>query len=197
MPLELLLASHNAHKAEEIGAILSEGLHVRTLKDIGFDTEIPETAATLEGNALLKARFVHERVGGAVIADDTGLEVDALNGAPGVFSARYAGVGCLSEDNVKLLLQHLEGQDYRRARFRTVMALLLDGQEYTFEGIVEGDILEAAQGLGGFGYDPIFQPMGYPLSFAEMSLKAKGQISHRGRAVAKLGAFLRTHLQNS
>lgn len=186
----IIFATNNAHKVEEVQAVLGDAFHLRTLAECGITEEIPETAATLEGNALQKARFVHERTGADCFADDTGLEVDALCGAPGVHSARYATDGHDFAANNRLLLHNLEGVGDRRAHFRTVIALILDGREYLFEGRVDGHIAEVEAGCGGFGYDPLFVPEGFERSFAEMSAEQKNAISHRGRAVRKLVEFL-------
>lgn len=161
-----------------------------SLKEIGCQEEIPEEQDTLEGNALQKARFVKERYGADCFADDTGLEIAALGGEPGVRSARYAGEGHDSEANMRKVLAKMEGVDDRRARFRTVIALILDGEEHLFEGEVRGEILREKHGAEGFGYDPIFRPEGFAESFAEMSLDAKNAISHRGRATRALIRFL-------
>ena len=161
-----------------------------TATEAGITEEIPETQPTIEGNALQKARYVYEHTGLNCFADDTGLEVEALNGAPGVYSARYAGEHVSYADNNVLLLKNLAGCENRKARFRTVIALIVDGKEYLFEGRVEGAIATEPHGEGGFGYDPLFVPEGSQLTFAEMSSEAKNKISHRGRAVAKLVAFL-------
>lgn len=186
----IIFATNNAHKVEEVQAVLGDAFHLRTLAECGITEEIPETADTLEGNALQKARFVHERTGADCFADDTGLEVDALCGAPGVHSARYATDGHDFAANNRLLLHNLEGVGDRRAHFRTVIALILDGREYLFEGRVDGHIAEVEAGCGGFGYDPLFVPEGFERSFAEMSAEQKNAISHRGRAVRKLVEFL-------
>ncbi len=190
MKNSIIFATNNAHKIEEVQAVLGEGFHLRTLGECGITEEIPETATTLEGNALQKARYVHERTGADCFADDTGLEVDALGGAPGVHSARYATDGHDFAANNRLLLHNLEGVADRKAHFRTVIALILDNKEYLFEGRVEGHIAESAAGCGGFGYDPLFVPDGFDVSFAEMSPEQKNAISHRGRAVRKLAEFL-------
>ena len=187
---ELVFATNNAHKLDEIRSILGGKIKVLSLSDIGCHADIPETADTLEGNALIKARYVYEHYGLDCFADDTGLEVEALGGEPGVRSARYAGPGHDSERNMELLLRNMEGITDRRARFRTVISLILDGEEHLFEGIVGGVLLTVPRGTNGFGYDPIFVPDGYAETFAEMSDEAKNAISHRGRAVAKLAAFL-------
>lgn len=186
----IIFATNNAHKIEEVQAVLGEDFHLRTLGECGITEEIPETATTLEGNALQKARYVHGRTGADCFADDTGLEVDALGGAPGVHSARYATDGHDFVANNRLLLHNLEGVADRKAHFRTVIALILDNNEYLFEGRVDGHIAESAAGCGGFGYDPLFVPDGFGVSFAEMSPEQKNAISHRGRAVRKLAEFL-------
>mgnify|MGYP002680143532 CR=1 FL=1 len=190
MKNSIIFATNNAHKIEEVQAVLGEKFRLRTLGECGITEEIPETATTLEGNALQKARYVHERTGADCFADDTGLEVDALGGAPGVHSARYATDGHDFAANNRLLLHNLEGVADRKAHFRTVIALILDNKEYLFEGRVDGHIAESAAGCGGFGYDPLFVPDGFDVSFAEMSAEQKNAISHRGRAVRKLAEFL-------
>lgn len=186
----LVFATNNLHKLEEVRDILGGSFRIASLKEIGCTDDIPETADTLEGNALQKARYVKDKFGYDCFADDTGLEVEALGGAPGVFSARYAGPGHDSEANMRKLLKELEGKTNRQAQFRTVVALLLDGEEYTFEGIVRGTILTERRGTAGFGYDPIFVPEGYAETFAEMGSEEKNRISHRARAVQKLADFL-------
>lgn len=187
----LVFATNNAHKLEEVRAILGNDFKIASLKEIGCHDDIPETADTLEGNAMQKAQYIKDKFGMDCFADDTGLEVEALNNAPGVFSARYAGPGHDSEANMKKLLHEMEGKENRKARFRTVIALLLDGKEYTFEGIVKGNIIEEKRGDSGFGYDPIFVPEGYDLTFAELGNDIKNKISHRAEAVMKLSAFLK------
>lgn len=187
----LVFATNNAHKLEEVRAILGNDFQIASLKEIGCHDDIPETADTLEGNAMQKAQYIKEKFGMDCFADDTGLEVEALNNAPGVFSARYAGPGHDSEANMKKLLSEMQGKENRKARFRTVIALLLDGKEYTFEGIVKGNIIEEKRGGSGFGYDPIFVPEGYDLTFAELGNDIKNKISHRAEAVKKLSAFLK------
>ena len=164
-----------------------------TLRECGITEEIPENEPTIEGNALQKARYVHERTGADCFADDTGLEVDALGGAPGVHSARYATDGHDFEANMRLLLRNMEGKSDRRARFRTVIALILDGEEYVFEGVVEGRITEQPAGDHGFGYDPVFVPEGETETFAEMAPERKNAISHRGRAVRRFADFMRLY----
>ncbi|WP_430812723.1 MULTISPECIES: non-canonical purine NTP diphosphatase [unclassified Carboxylicivirga] len=188
--MELVFATNNQHKLDEIQVLLGQHIKVLSLMDIGCSDEIPETGYTLEANALQKARYIYDRYGMNCFADDTGLEIDALNGAPGVYSARYAGPARDAEANMTKVLQELEGAVNRKARFRTVMALIIDGKFHQFEGCVEGDILSEQTGHAGFGYDPIFQPESYNMSFAEMPLEEKNKISHRGRAVVKLVDFL-------
>ena len=188
---KLIFATNNAHKLGEVQALLGDAFTLVTLRECGITEDIPETADTLEGNALQKARYVYEKTGLDCFADDTGLEVDALGGAPGVHSARYATDGHDFAANNRLLLKNLEGITDRTARFRTVIALILDGVEYTFEGRVEGTIATAESGSEGFGYDPLFVPSGEIITFAQMSAEAKNAISHRGRAVAKLVNFLK------
>ena len=188
---KLIFATNNAHKLGEVQALLGDAFTLVTLRECGITEDIPETADTLEGNALQKARYVYEKRGLDCFADDTGLEVDALGGAPGVHSARYATDGHDFAANNRLLLKNLEGVTDRTARFRTVIALILDGVEYTFEGRVEGTIATAESGSEGFGYDPLFVPSGEIITFAQMSAEAKNAISHRGRAVAKLVNFLK------
>ena len=188
---KLVFATNNLHKLEEVRAILGSDVEVLSLRDIGCTADIPETADTLEGNALLKARFVASRYGVDCFADDTGLEVAALDGAPGVYSARFAGPGCTPADNVRKLLGLMQDAGDRSARFRTVVALIRGGKEYCFEGMVGGTIARTPAGCGGFGYDPVFVPEGYDRTFAELPPAEKNRISHRARAVAKLADFLR------
>lgn len=192
---KLIFATNNAHKLGEVQALLGNAFELVTLRECGITEDIPETAETLEGNALQKARYVYEKTGLDCFADDTGLEVDALNGAPGVHSARYATDGHDFAANNRLLLKNLEGVVDRTARFRTVIALILDGVEYTFEGRVEGAIATSESGSEGFGYDPLFVPSGEIITFAQMSAEAKNAISHRGRAVAKLVDFLKVDIR--
>jgi XTP/dITP diphosphohydrolase len=187
---EIIFATNNAHKLSEVQAVLGNNFKLITLRDCGITEDIPETSDTLDGNASQKSHYLHDRVGKNCFADDTGLEVEALNGEPGVRSARYATDGHDFAANNRLLLKNMEGKDNRKARFRTVISLILDGEEYLFEGIVEGRIAESEAGCGGFGYDPLFIPDGYDCTFAEMSAEEKNAISHRGRAVQKLVAFL-------
>ncbi|MBQ5635594.1 MAG: RdgB/HAM1 family non-canonical purine NTP pyrophosphatase [Alistipes sp.] len=188
---EIIFATNNAHKLGEVQALLGDAFSLVTLRACGITEDIPETAPTLEGNALQKARYVYEHTGKSCFADDTGLEVDALGGAPGVHSARYATDGHDFAANNRLLLHNLEAESNRKANFRTVIALILDGEEFLFEGRVDGTITTTPSGNGGFGYDPLFVPEGYDITFADMSAEEKNAISHRGRAVAKLVEFLK------
>lgn len=188
--MKIVFATNNQHKLSEIRQILGDRVEVLSLKDIGCDVDIPETGKTLEENALQKAQYVFDHYHTDVFADDTGLEVEALNGAPGVYSARYAGEGHDSEANMSKLLKNLSNNDNRKARFRTVIALIQQGDVHKFEGIVNGQIIRERRGGEGFGYDPIFQPDGYDKTFAKLGLDIKNTISHRARAVAKLCAFL-------
>lgn len=189
---EIIFATNNAHKLSEVQAVLGDRFRLITLAECGITEDIPEDAPTLEGNALQKARYVHERTGVDCFADDTGLEVDALDGAPGVHSARYATDGHDFAANNRLLLRNLAGAADRSAHFRTVIALILDGREYLFEGRVDGRIVESEAGCGGFGYDPLFVPEGFDRTFAEMGADEKNAISHRGRAVRRLVEFLQS-----
>lgn len=190
MKKKFVFATNNAHKLEEVSAILGEKVELLSLKDIGCHDDIPETADTLEGNALLKAQYIAEKYHVDCFADDTGLEVEALGGAPGVYSARYAGDGHDSEANMKKLLKDMEGVENRKAQFRTAFALIIDGKEHLFEGIVKGEIITVRRGTSGFGYDPIFVPEGYTQTFAEMGNELKNKISHRAVATEKLCKFL-------
>lgn len=190
--MKLVFASNNEHKIAEIAKLVPTGFEVVSLASIGCADDIPETAETLEGNAILKAQYVWERFGLSCFADDTGLEVPALGNVPGVYSARYAGPQRNAADNMKMLLNELNEINQRDARFRTVIALILDGQIYTFEGIVNGTITREQHGTEGFGYDPIFKPEGFAQTFAEMDMIQKNTMSHRGRAVQKLVEFLKT-----
>lgn len=186
----IIFATNNAHKLVEVQALMPQGISIVGLSQMGIHDDIPEDGDTLEANALQKARYVYERTKRNCFADDTGLEVEALGNAPGVYSARYAGPQKSSADNIVKLLEELCGHQNRRARFRTVIALIIDGKEHLFEGIVRGHITEQLSGNEGFGYDPIFMPEGYNQTFAEMPLDVKNDISHRGRAVQKLVEFL-------
>ncbi len=192
--MEICFATNNEHKLAEVQQMLPDTIQLKTLQQIGCTAELPETQNTLEGNSRQKAEYVFEHFQYNCFADDTGLEVDALNGEPGVYSARYSGAQRNSQDNINLLLQKLEGQENRKARFRTSITLVLDGEYFQFDGIVEGRIIEAVRGQEGFGYDPVFVPDGYEQTFAEMSATEKNAISHRGRAIAKLVEFLKTKL---
>lgn len=193
MKHRLVIATNNAHKLEEISAVVGEKFEIVSLADIDCHEEIPETADTLEGNALIKARFVHERYGLDVFADDTGLEVDALGGRPGVHTARYAYPDRNdSAANVDKLLREMSGQKNRAARFRTVIALIMGGEERLFEGRVDGRITEVRRGTEGFGYDPVFAPEGYEETFAQLGTEVKNRLSHRARAVHRLCAHLET-----
>ena len=188
--MEIVFATNNAHKLREVQAVLGDGFTLSTPRDCGITEEIPEEQETLEGNASQKAHYIHDRTGRNCFADDTGLEVAALGGAPGVHSARYATDGHDFAANNRLLLKNLEGVTDRRARFRTVISLILDGEEHLFEGIVEGHIAQCASGSEGFGYDPLFIPEWSAKTYAEMDPAEKNALSHRGRAVRKLAEFL-------
>jgi XTP/dITP diphosphohydrolase len=191
MSRELIFATNNLHKLEEIQSIIGDNFILKSLQQIGFNEDIPETAPTLEGNALLKAQHIFNIYGKNCFADDTGLEIEALDGRPGVFSARYATDGHDFEANIDKVLYELTGNENRKARFRTVIALILDGSTYTFDGIVSGEIISERRGSAGFGYDPVFLPEGYTFTFAEMPLEEKNKISHRALAVNKLVGFLK------
>lgn len=188
--MKILFATNNAHKLAEVQAVLGDAFTLLTPRDCGITEEIPETQPTLEGNASQKAHYLYDRTGLDCFADDTGLEVEALGGAPGVHSARYATDGHDFAANNRLLLANLAGQTNRRARFRTVISLLLGGEEHLFEGIVEGRIIDRETGCEGFGYDPLFIPDGCDRTFAQMTTAEKNAASHRARAVRKLAAFL-------
>ncbi len=190
MKKKFVFATNNAHKLEEVTAILGNKIELLSMKDINCHADIPETADTLEGNALLKARYIFENYQLDCFADDTGLEVEALNGAPGVYSARYPGDAHNSEANMKKLLQDMEGIENRKAQFRTVFALIINGKEHLFEGIVKGEITKHRHGTSGFGYDPVFIPEGYTQTYAEMGNELKNKISHRALATNKLCNFL-------
>lgn len=190
MKKKLVFATNNLHKLTEIKAILGEQIEILSLNDINCHVDIPETADTLEGNAKMKAEYIYQHYHLDCFADDTGLEVKALNGAPGVFSARYAGEGHDSQANMKKLLEHLKGKTNREAQFRTAICLIENGEEHLFEGLVKGKIIEEKRGEAGFGYDPVFVPDGYDKTFAELGEDIKNQISHRARAVEKLCDYL-------
>ncbi len=188
--MELIFATNNKHKIREISDLLDNRFNILGLADVSITDDIPEDADNLADNAVYKARYVHERTSMNVFADDTGLEVNALNGAPGVHSARYAGAGRNPDDNIIKLLKQLEGITNRKARFRTVIALIFNNREYLFEGKVEGKIIQKRKGTGGFGYDPVFIAKGYDKTFAEIPLSEKNKISHRAQAMKKLLEFL-------
>ncbi len=188
--MKLVFATNNKHKLEEVKKILPEYIELVSLAEINCFDDIPETADTLEGNALQKAQYIKEKYGYDCFADDTGLEVEALDNAPGVFSARYAGVAHDSEANMQKLLEELKNKENRKARFRTVIALILEGKEHLFEGIVKGSVINEKRGTEGFGYDPVFVPENYNQTFAELGSDIKNNISHRAEAVKELSKFL-------
>jgi len=188
--MKLVFATNNANKLSEIRSLLPAGIEILSLKDINCNEQLPETNPTLQENALQKAQYVNARYGCNCFADDTGLEIDALDGAPGVYSARYAGEDCNAKDNMQKVLEKLKDKSERTAKFRTVIALIIDGKETLFEGECKGSITKTKSGAEGFGYDPIFTPNGYEITFAEMNKVEKGAISHRGKAVEKLVGFL-------
>jgi len=188
---KLVFATNNPHKLRELREILGEQFELLSLNDIGCTDDIPETGDTLEANAAQKSFYIWDRYHINCFADDTGLEIDALNGEPGVYSARYAGEAKDSRENVKKVLRLMNGETTRTARFRTVISLIIDGEETQFDGVVEGEILAETRGEAGFGYDPIFLPEGKEKAFAEMEADEKNEISHRGRAVAKLVDYLK------
>lgn len=186
----IVFATRNQNKVEEANLLLKGQFDIQSLNDIGCEEELPETSPTISGNALQKARYVYDNYDVDCFSEDTGLEVDVLGGEPGVYSARYAGPARDADANMSLVLSGMKGETERTARFITVIALILDGEEHLFEGIVEGSIGHQPKGNGGFGYDPIFIPEGYRRTFAQMTAEEKNAISHRGKAVAKLQAFL-------
>ncbi len=192
--MDICFATNNQHKLHEVSSLLGTSFQILSLKDIGCEDELPETHETLEGNSLEKADYVHRHYSIPCFADDTGLEVEALNGAPGVYSARFAGPQRSSDDNIKLLLEKMKDTANRAARFRTVITFIRGNEVKCFEGVVRGRISSQLTGSGGFGYDPVFIPDGYDLSFAEMSTAQKNKISHRGIAVQHLVNFLQNHL---
>ena len=192
--MRLVFATNNQHKIKEVTHLLPAELQLISLKDIESEDDLPETGVKLEDNARQKARYVHDKFGVDCFADDTGLEIEALNGRPGVYSARYAGPACIAEENVQKVLTELQGVQNRKARFRTVIALYLGDQEYIFEGSIEGRITESPAGSNGFGYDPVFIPEGEQRTFAEMSLEEKNRFSHRSNAIRKLSDFLKQHI---
>lgn len=187
--MKIVFATNNRHKLDEVRAIISEH-EILSLEDVNINAEIPEDHDTLHENALQKARFIHNLTGMHVFADDTGLEVEALDGRPGVFSARYAGEGCTFEDNVIKVLEELSGVQNRKALFRTVVALIIDDQEHLFDGVIHGRIIEEPRGRQGFGYDPVFVPDGFSETFAQMPAELKNSLSHRARAFSKVENFL-------
>lgn len=191
--MKIVFATNNQHKLEEISYLTEGKQQIVSLSEINCHDDIPEDHETLEENALQKARYVKEHYGYDCFADDTGLEIEALGNRPGVYSARYAGPAKDFTANMQKVLQEMQGMSNRKACFRTVIALILDGQEYLFEGRVDGEILTAPQGIAGFGYDPVFRPEGFDKSFAEMTMEEKNNISHRGRATRKLCEFLKSH----
>ena len=192
--MKLVFATNNQHKVNEVQSLLPETITVLSLKDIGCTEDIPETQPTIEGNAIQKAEYVKEHYGYDCFADDTGLEVHALNGVPGVFSARYAGSQRNADDNMNKLLENLADKKDRSAQFKTVIALILNGKQHTFTGICKGTIIHEKRGDQGFGYDPVFMADGFTETFAQISLKEKNRVGHRGKAVQKLIDFLETKI---
>ncbi len=188
--MKIVFATNNQHKLAEIRQALSDKHEILSLSDLDFSEDIPETQNTIEGNASQKSFFIYDRFKVNCFSDDTGLEIEALGGEPGVYSARYAGEQASFEDNMNKVLKNMQGENNRKARFKTVISLIIDGKEHQFEGICSGEILTERQGKDGFGYDPIFRPDGYEQTFAEMSTQLKNKISHRGLAVQKLIDFL-------
>ena len=189
--MELIIASQNQNKLLEFKKILGDKINLFSLSDIGLNQEIPENEKTIKKNAMFKAKFVNIQTGKNVFADDTGLEIDSLNGEPGVYSARYSGVDRNSDKNIDLVLRKLKNKANRNSRFKTIISLIIDGKSVNFEGVVEGKITEEKRGSNGFGYDPIFQPNGYSSTFGEMSLKEKNKISHRSIAINKMVQYLK------
>ena len=189
--MELIIASQNQNKLVEFKKILGDKINLFSLSDIGLNQEIPENEKTIKKNAMFKAKFVNTQTGKNVFADDTGLEIDSLNGEPGVYSARYSGVERNSDKNIELVLTKLKNKSNRNSRFKTIISLIIDGKSVNFEGVVEGKITEEKRGNNGFGYDPIFQPNGYASTFGEMSLKEKNKISHRSIAINKMVQYLK------
>lgn len=193
--MKIVFATNNKHKLEEIRHLAGKQIKIASLKDIGCFEDIPETGNTLEKNALQKANYIHNKYNMDCFADDTGLEIEALENRPGVYSARYAGPEQDSLENISKVLEEMQGKSSRKARFRTVIALILDNKNYFFEGIVNGSIIKENRGTEGFGYDPVFLPDGYEQTFAEMCLEEKNKISHRARATRKLIGFLQSILK--
>ena len=192
MPLKLVFATNNRHKLEEVSHKIGDHFELLTLNDIGCTEDIEETGATFEENAAIKSKYIYEKYHLNCFGDDSGLVIDALNGEPGVYSARYAGEHGNHAENIKKVLIKLDGVENRKARFVTVISLMWEGEEHIFEGVVKGTIRNETTGNGGFGYDPIFQPDGYDITFAEMSMVEKNKISHRARATEKLISFLKS-----
>lgn len=192
MKRKLVFATNNTHKLEEVREVVKDTFEILSLKDINCNEDVDETGTTLEENALIKARYVKEKYGYDCFGDDTGLEVDALNGAPGVYSARYAGGDHDSKANIRKLLKELDNISDRKAQFRSVVALIIDGKEYLFEGKIKGSIITEEKGTAGFGYDPIFMPEGYNQTFAELGNEIKNDVSHRALAVKALCQFLKS-----
>ncbi len=192
---KLVFATNNPHKLRELQQILANKFELLSLNDINCTEDIPETAQTIEENSMQKAEYVYKKYGFDCFADDTGLEIEALNGRPGVYSARYAGEEKNMDKNIEKILSELSGKDNRKARFKTVITLILNGEKHQFEGIVNGKIIEEKRGKSGFGYDPVFMPDSYNITFAEMDAEEKNRISHRGRAVQKLVEFLNQSLK--
>lgn len=190
--MKLVFASNNQNKIAEIKQMLPKSIELLSLDEIGCTEDIPETADTIEGNAILKANYVTEKYGYYCFADDTGLEVEALDGAPGVFSARYAGQQKNADDNMNKLLDNLKDKTNRKAQFKTIIALNINDEQHLFEGIIKGEIISEKRGTKGFGYDPIFVPEGFSTTFAEMEMNEKAKLSHRGIATRKLISFLET-----
>lgn len=188
--MKICFATNNQNKLKEVQKAIGDKFEIVGLKSIGCTEELPETQTTLEGNSIQKAQFVSEKYGVNCFADDTGLEIKALNGEPGVYSARYAGENCSSEDNMTKVLTNLKGESNRKAQFKTVITLILNGEQNQFVGSAEGNIREEKSGEEGFGYDPIFEPSGYDITFSEMTMEKKNEISHRGKAVRMLSDFL-------
>ena len=189
--MELIIASQNQNKLVEFKKILGDKINLFSLSDIGLNQEIPENEKTIKKNAMFKAKFVNIQTGKNVFADDTGLEIDSLNGEPGVYSARYSGVERNPDKNIELVLTKLKNKANRNSRFKTIISLIIDGKSVNFEGVVEGKITEEKRGSNGFGYDPIFQPNGYSSTFGEMSLNEKNKISHRSIAINKMVQYLK------
>ncbi|MAU63545.1 MAG: non-canonical purine NTP pyrophosphatase, RdgB/HAM1 family [Flavobacteriaceae bacterium] len=189
--MKLIFASRNKNKFYEIEKMIPNKFQLGNLSDLNFFEEIPENEDSIEGNAAFKANFIHSKFNVNVFADDTGLEVEVLNGKPGVHSARFAGIACNADKNINKLIHELKEEENRKARFKTIIALVIDNKFYQFEGIINGEILKSKKGNNGFGYDPIFKPDGYKESFAELPIETKNKISHRAIAISKLIHFLK------